>query len=146
VLSDFVAQASGRPLSWHKSLVGEGVYTHEAGIHVDGLLKDQMNYQGVDPAIFGREHQLILGKHSGSKGVVNAYQKLGIILSQDEAEILLTKIRFYVAQTKKTPGKEILESFYSSLNFDQEHNVSMQDYKLAEGLFFADAISAIKAG
>ena len=146
VLSDFVAQASGRPLSWHKSLVGEGVYTHEAGIHVDGLLKDQMNYQGVDPAIFGREHQLILGKHSGSKGVVNAYQKLGIILSQDEAEVLLAKIRFYVAQTKKTPGKEILESFYSSLNFDQEHNVSMQPYKLAEGLCFADAISAIKAG
>lgn len=115
-LSDFVVQASARPLSWHKSLVGEGVFTHEAGIHVDGLLKDINNYQGVDPALFGREHQLILGKHSGSKGVVNAYLNLGIVLSDVEAEILLGQIRLYVSTSKNTPTNENLEKFYNDLN------------------------------
>ena len=47
-LSDFVAHASGRALSWNKSLVGEGVYTHESGIHVDGLLKD-LNIRALIP-------------------------------------------------------------------------------------------------
>ena len=44
-----MAQASGRQVAWQKSLVGEGVFTHEAGIHVDGLLKNRLNYQGIDP-------------------------------------------------------------------------------------------------
>ena len=48
-LSAKVAQASGRPVSWQKSLVGEGVFTREAGIHVEGLLKHPDNYQGFDP-------------------------------------------------------------------------------------------------
>ena len=38
-LSAIVARASGRPVPWQKSVVGEGVFTHEAGIHVDGLLR-----------------------------------------------------------------------------------------------------------
>ena len=36
-------------MPWQKSVVGAGVFTHEAGIHVDGLLKDPANYQGFDP-------------------------------------------------------------------------------------------------
>ena len=145
VLSDFVARASGRPLSWHKSLVGEGVFTHEAGIHVDGLLKDLKNYQGVDPAIFGREHQLILGKHSGSKGVANAYMKLGIVLSQQEADLLLGQIRFYVAQTKQTPDTNKLEQLYNELRIHCTEK-NMQAYKLIQEPFNTDELSLVQAG
>ncbi len=81
-LSQQVAAAANRPLSWHKSLVGEGVFTHEAGIHVDGLLKHPLNYQGVDPAErSGRSHRLVLGKHSGAQAVRTFYRDLGIVLS-----------------------------------------------------------------
>ena len=52
-ISERVARASGRQVAWQKSLVGEGVFTHEAGIHVDGLLKNRLNYQGIDPALLG---------------------------------------------------------------------------------------------
>ena len=38
-LSAKVASASGRAIPWQKSVVGAGAFTHEAGIHVDGLLK-----------------------------------------------------------------------------------------------------------
>ena len=73
--------AANRPLYWHKSLVGEGAFTHEAGIHVDGLLKHPLNYQGVDPAELGRSHRLVLGKHSGTQAVLKVYHDLGIALS-----------------------------------------------------------------
>lgn len=77
-LSALVENASGEPLGWRKSLVGKRVFSHEAGIHVDGLLKDPANYQGVDPAAVGRRHTLVLGKHSGRQGVIQAYAQLGI--------------------------------------------------------------------
>lgn len=110
-LSDYVAKASGDAIGSRKSLIGAAVFSHEAGIHVDGLLKDINNYQGVDPALVGRKHQLILGKHSGTKGVIHAYQQLGIALNQAQAKNILTQVRDFVCKTKRTPQVEDLTRF-----------------------------------
>ncbi len=102
-LSQLVAAASGRPLSWHKSLVGEGVFTHEAGIHVDGLIKDPANYQGVDPADLGRRHSMVLGKHSGPRALVRAFRALGVELDPQRIRDTLTLLRRFVVRHKRTP-------------------------------------------
>lgn len=114
-LSQLVAEASGRPIAWSKSLVGEGVFTHEAGIHVDGLMKDISNYQSIDPAELGRSHRLILGKHSGTQGVIRAYAEVGMELSKTQAELILGYIRNYVTETKRTPDKQELQYIYHQL-------------------------------
>ena len=111
-LSSFVEGASGRKLSWQKSLVGEGVFTHEAGIHVDGLLKDPLNYQGFDPAELGRTHALVLGKHSGSRGVQLAFSRIGIELDAHEAGMVLGLVRSFVTNSKRTPTTSDLLHLY----------------------------------
>ncbi|MDS4026190.1 MAG: homocitrate synthase [Candidatus Contendobacter sp.] len=114
-LSERVAAAANRPLSWHKSLVGEGAFTHEAGIHVDGLLKHPLNYQGVDPAELGRRHRLVLGKHSGTHAVRQVYHDLGFVLTDRQASIVLQHIRVFVSQHKRLPETAELEGFYRDL-------------------------------
>lgn len=111
-LSRQVATAANRPLSWQKSLVGEGVFTHEAGIHVDGLLKHPLNYQGVDPAELGRNHRLVLGKHSGTHAVRRVYHDLGIVLSDRQVDVVLQRIRAFVSQYKRSPEVAELKSFH----------------------------------
>lgn len=111
-VSRLVAEAANRPVSWQKSLVGEGVFTHEAGIHVDGLLKDPLIYQGIDPALLGRQHQLVLGKHSGSRGVIACYARLGIVLNQEQASQLLLEVRRLSALHKRPPTDAELLSLY----------------------------------
>jgi homocitrate synthase NifV len=120
-VSQLVAAASGRPLPWHKSIVGEGVFTHESGIHVDGILKDPLNYQGVDPASVGREHKLVLGKHSGSSSVLSTYAELGIPLSREQAHSLLPSIRRFAVQNKRAPTSVELSGFYLSLLEEPGH-------------------------
>ncbi|AHK79520.1 homocitrate synthase [Ectothiorhodospira haloalkaliphila] len=115
-LSHLVETATGHPIHWQKSLVGEGVFTHEAGIHVDGLLKDPANYQGVDPAELGREHRLVLGKHSGSSAVIQAYARLGITLGRAEATLLLSRIRSAASRTKRAPTERELALWYQELD------------------------------
>jgi homocitrate synthase NifV len=110
-LSDFVAEASGDTIGSRKSLIGRDVFSHEAGIHVDGLLKNPLNYQGIDPAILGRTHQLILGKHSGSKGIIHAYQQIGITLNKMQASLLLPIVRKFVADHKRSPLQQELNEF-----------------------------------
>jgi len=114
-LSEQVASASGDAIGSRKSLIGKNVFSHEAGIHVDGLLKDPKNYQGVDPAIVGRRHQLVLGKHSGTKGVIHAYQEIGIPVTQNQAQNLLLQVRRFVSDTKQCPNAVDLNRFHQNL-------------------------------
>ena len=111
-ISRLVAEASGRPVAQNKSIVGEAVFTHESGIHVDGLLKDRGNYQTFGPEELGRKHRLVLGKHSGSHGVRHAYARLGIELAAGEPERLLAAIRLQVTRTKRAPTDDELLRLY----------------------------------
>jgi homocitrate synthase NifV len=110
-LSSLVARASGDTIGSRKSLIGSAVFSHEAGIHVDGLLKDPNNYQGIDPAVVGRSHQLVLGKHSGTQGVVHAYRQIGIQLSRTQALSILPQIRQFVSVYKRIPQRRDLNHF-----------------------------------
>ncbi|MDO9240383.1 MAG: homocitrate synthase, partial [Methylicorpusculum sp.] len=110
-LSSLVARASGDTIGSRKSLIGSAVFSHEAGIHVDGLLKDPNNYQGIDPAVVGRSHQLVLGKHSGTQGVVHAYRQIGIQLSRTQALSILPQIRQFVSVYKRIPQRGDLNHF-----------------------------------
>ncbi|MDD2722885.1 MAG: homocitrate synthase [Methylovulum sp.] len=114
-LSGLVANASGDAIGTRKSLIGKNVFSHEAGIHVDGLLKDMNNYQGVDPAIVGRSHQLVLGKHSGTQGVIHAYQQLGISVNRSQAQLLLLQVKQFVTATKRPPSASDLNHFHQNL-------------------------------
>ena len=119
-LSALVARASGRPVGWHKSLVGDGAFTHEAGIHVDGLIKDLRNYQGIDPAELGRMHRLVLGKHSGRQAVRLAYaQLLQTEIDADQAERLLPLVRRFVTDTKRPPAGADLRRFLAQVRSDE---------------------------
>lgn len=123
-LSRLVEQASGRNVGWQKSLVGPGVFTHESGIHVDGLMKDRLNYQGVDPAEIGRVHEIVLGKHSGRHAVIQAYADMGITLDRVQAESLLLLVRRHAMQNKRAPLEHDLRRFY--LEMDHSHQEWVQ--------------------
>jgi homocitrate synthase NifV len=111
-ISRLVSQASGRPVAANKSIVGAGVFTHEAGIHVDGLLKHSRNYQGFDPSAVGRTHQVVLGKHSGAAAIVQAYAQLGIVLDETQAREILGHVRRHAVLTKRAPDSTDLHRFY----------------------------------
>lgn len=114
-VSALVEQASGRQVAWQKSVVGAGVFTHEAGIHVDGLLKYRRNYEGLNPDELGRSHRLVLGKHSGAHMVRTSYQALGIELDDWQSQALLGRIRAFSTRTKRSPQAAELEEFYRQL-------------------------------
>ncbi|MDH1589409.1 homocitrate synthase [Stutzerimonas stutzeri] len=114
-ISALVEQASGRQVAWQKSVVGAGVFTHEAGIHVDGLLKHRRNYEGLNPDELGRSHSLVLGKHSGAHMVELSYRELGIELQQWQSRALLGCIRRFSTQAKRSPQSADLQGFYQQL-------------------------------
>jgi len=115
-LSKYVEAASGRPVAWQKSIVGDGVFVHEAGVHVDGLMKDIKNYQALDPKQLGREHLMVLGKHSGSKFLKQKYAELDIDLEPWQVSILLQKVRNYSTHNKCSPSSRKLMALFNEVD------------------------------
>jgi len=109
-VSQFVAIASNRPVAWQKSIIGEGVFMHEAGIHVDGLLKDRRNYQALDPHELGRDHSFVLGKHSGRAHLKAHLLNVGIALDDIALEQVLQQVRRYCSDYKCSPSNDVLKA------------------------------------
>jgi homocitrate synthase NifV len=111
-ISHLVAKASGRAVAFNKSIVGSAVFTHESGIHIDGLLKNASTYESFDPSELGRSRSTVLGKHSGSQAVRQAYALLGVVL-EDDALVgrLLARIREHAMRVKQEATADELRSF-----------------------------------
>lgn len=109
-LCQAVCCAAGKVVDKQKSLVGENVFTHESGIHVDGLIKDVRNYQGVDPKLLGRTHTLVLGKHSGLRAVQSVFSRIGISLDQLQSSQLLSAVQAFAIDRKRNPSDKELVS------------------------------------
>jgi homocitrate synthase NifV len=65
--------------------------------------------------VVGRSHQLVLGKHSGSQGVMHAYKQLGIHIDRTQAGRLLPLIRHFVSFNKRAPQSAELNQFLHTL-------------------------------
>ncbi|HEX9078884.1 MAG TPA: homocitrate synthase [Desulfuromonadaceae bacterium] len=100
-MSLFVAKASQRPLPVSKPVVGERVFAHESGLHADGVIKDPHNYEGFDPAEVGLVRSIVVGKHSGTSGLIERYRDMGITIDRKQAEPLLERARTLAGRRKR---------------------------------------------
>jgi len=100
-MSLFVAKASARPLSVSKPVVGERVFAHESGLHADGVIKDPRNYEGFDPAEVGMTRSIVIGKHSGTGGLIERYRSMGIAIDRSRAGSLLARTRAMSCKRKR---------------------------------------------
>ncbi|OLZ72893.1 hypothetical protein AV521_08010 [Streptomyces sp. IMTB 2501] len=64
-LSRLVAKACKHQTVPWQPIVGENVFAHESGIHVNAMLKDTSTFEPFPPEQVGGERKYILGKHSG---------------------------------------------------------------------------------
>lgn len=53
------------PIHMQKPLVGKKAFTHEAGIHVHGILRQRETYELINPELLTRKTHFLLGKHTG---------------------------------------------------------------------------------
>jgi len=88
-----VAAASGRSIPEGKPIVGQRVFSHESGIHVDGVLKNPANYEPFPPEELGRSREILLGKHSGRNALAHRLSALGVAGPGARVDELLPKIR-----------------------------------------------------
>ncbi|TLZ51304.1 MAG: 2-isopropylmalate synthase, partial [Methanobacteriota archaeon] len=91
-LSRLVEERSGIPLPVNKAVVGYNAFSHESGIHADGVIKHTGTYEPMQPEKIGRERRFIFGKHTGSTAVADKLKKNGIQVTKDQLAAIVAGI------------------------------------------------------
>jgi len=114
-LSHYVADASDRPLPLSKPIVGKNMFTHESGIHADGMFKNPKTYEAFDPEEVGLIRQILVGKHSGTATLINKFQEFNLELSKELSNMLLEKVRKSAIELKRPLFDKELVQLYQEL-------------------------------
>jgi 2-isopropylmalate synthase len=91
--SRLVEEASGIALPPNKAVVGGYAFTHESGLHQDGIAKDPSTYEAFAPHHVGAERSIAIGRHSGRAGLRLRLSELGIAVPDDCLPRMLDHIK-----------------------------------------------------
>jgi homocitrate synthase NifV len=114
-LAAYVSQAAARMLPPDQPIVGSNVFTHESGVHVDGLLKEPRTYEHFAPALVGNSRQIVVGKHSGKHALIHSLGLLGYdpgTLDSPTLTRLLATVRNQASAQKRALTTSELESLF----------------------------------
>jgi len=85
--SKLVSKLTGIPVQPNKAIIGENAFSHESGIHQDGILKKRVTYEIIRPQDVGfKGSRLVLGKLSGRHAFSTRLKELGYSLSGKELD------------------------------------------------------------
>lgn len=77
----------------NKAVIGQAIFSHESGIHVNGIGKDHRLYEAFPPELVGLSRRVVIGKHSGTTSLKAKFEEWGLPLEARVAKQLLAKIR-----------------------------------------------------
>jgi 2-isopropylmalate synthase len=125
--SKMVSNYTGIPIQPNKAIVGANAFAHEAGIHQDGMLKNEETYEIMRPSTVGlHQSKLVLGKHSGKHAFQVHLAELGFDLEKEN--LLKTFKEFKTLADKK---KDITDVDLIALVSDQLYQ-PVEHYRLED--------------
>jgi len=82
--SQTVSRITGFPVQYNKAIVGKNAFSHESGIHQDGMLKNTQTYEIMRPEDVGQgATSLVMGKLSGRHAFKRKLEELGYTVSDN---------------------------------------------------------------
>jgi D-citramalate synthase len=106
--SQLVQRLTGIHVQPNKAIVGENAFTHESGIHTQGLLQNPLTYEPITPELVGRTRRLSPGKHSGSHAIRDSLQYMGIKPTDEQFKEIFQRIKDLGDKGKSVMDADVL--------------------------------------
>ncbi len=108
-ISRMVSRYTGMEVPPNKAVVGRNAFAHEAGIHQDGMLKDQRTYEIMTPESVGLErNRLVLGKHSGRHAFRVRLEEMGVELETPKLDEAFRHFKQLADRKKEVTDADLL--------------------------------------
>jgi D-citramalate synthase len=131
--SRLVSRLTGLLVAPNKAIVGGNAFTHEAGIHVHGLMADTSTYEPIKPESIGRERKIVLGKHAGKSSVILALKELGLEVTDKQMEEIVLRIKDLGDKGKHVTDADLEIIAETVLNITSESKVKLEELTVVSG-------------
>jgi len=132
-LSRMVSNYTGIPVQPNKAVVGANAFAHEAGIHQDGMLKNQQTYEIMQPETVGvSRSRLVLGKHSGRHALKAHLEEMGYMLTPEDIDRAFESYK-QLADKKKVITEADLEALVEDQAYQSVEVFSLDGLQVACG-------------
>ncbi len=107
--SRLISRIMNFPIAYNKAIVGRNAFSHEAGIHQDGLLKNRTTYEIMDPEAMGiPRNMIILGKHSGRHALRSRIGQFGVQLSDAQLDDVFGRFKDLADAEKRVSDDDLI--------------------------------------
>jgi 2-isopropylmalate synthase len=107
--SKLVSNVTGFPVQYNKAIVGKNAFSHESGIHQDGMLKHVETYEIMRPEDVGvHATSLMLGKLSGRHAFRDKLESLGYVLEEAAFEDAFKRFKDLADKKKHVFDEDII--------------------------------------
>jgi len=98
----------------NKAITGKNAFSHEAGIHQDGMIKDRNTYEIIIPEEFGYKSKQTFGPRSGRNALREKYGQLGLFFTDGEFERVHAKFKSFSDDRKLIYDDDLIKICKSS--------------------------------
>jgi 2-isopropylmalate synthase len=103
-----LSEITGVAVAPNKSVVGANAFSHEAGIHQDGILKNPLTYEIISPEEVGvPKRQLVLGKHSGRNALRSALVEIGYTPTPEQLDECYKRVSALADESKQVHARDL---------------------------------------
>jgi len=107
--SKLVSTITGYPVQPNKAIVGANAFSHESGIHQDGVLKHRETYEIMRPEDVGlTETNIAMGKHSGRAALRTKMRDLGFELADNQLNDVFVRFKALADRKKEVYDDDLI--------------------------------------
>ncbi len=132
-LSKLVERLTGVQVPPNKAVVGENAFTHESGIHVDGLMKDETTYEPIPPEKVGRKRRFVLGKHVGTAVIREKLRRMNIEVNEEQLLEITKRLKRLGDRGKRITEADLRAIAEDVLERPRRRDIEVDDFTTVTG-------------
>lgn len=131
--SQLVSRLTGIHTQPNKAVVGENAFTHESGIHTQGVLSNPLTYEPIAPELVGGKRRIAAGKHSGSNAIRADLENMGIKPSEDQFREIFQRIKELGDKGKTVMDADVLAIAETVMGLSGEKPIVLEELTFVGG-------------
>jgi D-citramalate synthase len=132
-VSQFVQRLTGVYVQPNKAIVGENAFTHESGIHTQGMLAHPSTYEPIEPELVGGTRRLAPGKHSGTAGLKAALAGMGLMPNEEQLKEIFNRVKAVGDKGKTVTDADLLAIAESVLGLGKVKPIQLKEVTVVSG-------------
>ena len=132
-MSQLVSRLTGVYVQPNKAIVGENAFTHESGIHTQGMLAHPSTYEAIEPELVGGTRRLSSGKHSGSAGIKATLTTMGLTPTEEQFDEVLQRVKTIGDKGKTVTDADLLAIAENVLRLGKVKPIQLREITVVSG-------------